>query len=623
MHLASELLPTECQGQPIWRVLDTQFDGARLMALWQARQKLSRPPTVTHLVAIAQLAPSPSEIKAELQKWATAGDETLIGELIAQWHGLLPGLHRFCLAQGQFQFTLCLGELQPMLVEQNFAADRICMANQLPWNRWTVKALARCCRRGTALVFSQANQKLLPELQQAGFLMTDDGCRYDPPWTIRRRQPRHGPVHASDCIVLGAGLSGASVASALARRGWQVEVLDSAASPAAGASGLPVGLLVPHVSSDDSPRSQLSRAGLRLARIDIERLLVRGRDWADPGVLERRLDRDLGLPPGWPAQDVGLSHPVQSEPAAWRADLEHADELWHPQALWVKPAALVRAWLSHPGITFRGLCTVTRLERSKSEFANSENNKHLWQLFGPDDQLLAQSSHVVIANAAGVNHLLTGMQETVPLPDLRAVAGCVNHGLRQPGDEASFPPYPVNGLGSLIPAVPTDQLSGGGVRTAWYAGATYEDSQRSEDSAGRSEQDNFRRLSRLLPSAARTLGPAFAPDTTQSWRGVRCVSPDRLPLVGALERGPNPGLWISAAMGSRGLNFSLLCAELLAAQLGGEPWPVPASLAKKIDAGRFERKASKPSSLSRQNQGHDSTETSGASTMGPKGSKTQ
>ena len=27
---------------------------------------------------------------------------------------------------------------------------------------------------------------------------------------------------------------------------------------------------------------------------------------------------------------------------------------WHNQAAWIKPAALVQAWLSHPGITFTG-----------------------------------------------------------------------------------------------------------------------------------------------------------------------------------------------------------------------------------------------------------------------------
>jgi tRNA 5-methylaminomethyl-2-thiouridine biosynthesis bifunctional protein len=55
---------------------------------------------------------------------------------------------------------------------------------------------------------------------------------------------------------------------------------------------------------------------------------------------------------------------------------------------------------------------------------------------------------------------------------------------------------------------------------------------------------------------------------------------DRMPVVGALDAGDQPGLWICAGLGSRGLSFSVLCAELLAARMNAEPLPVEASLAK-------------------------------------------
>ena len=51
---------------------------------------------------------------------------------------------------------------------------------------------------------------------------------------------------------------------------------------------------------------------------------------------------------------------------------------------------------------------------------------------------------------------------------------------------------------------------------------------------------------------------------------MRCASTDRRPLVGEVE----PGLWVSTAMGSRGLTFAALCGELLAARLHGEPLPL-------------------------------------------------
>jgi tRNA 5-methylaminomethyl-2-thiouridine biosynthesis bifunctional protein len=63
---------------------------------------------------------------------------------------------------------------------------------------------------------------------------------------------------------------------------------------------------------------------------------------------------------------------------------------------------------------------------------------------------------------------------------------------------------------------------------------------------------------------------------------VRCTSSDRRPLVGEVE----PGLWVSTAMGSRGLTFCALAAELIAARLHGEPLPVEHRLAKSFDVSR-------------------------------------
>ena len=58
---------------------------------------------------------------------------------------------------------------------------------------------------------------------------------------------------------------------------------------------------------------------------------------------------------------------------------------------------------------------------------------------------------------------------------------------------------------------------------------------------------------------------------------------DRRPLVGPLNE---DGLWACTALGSRGLSFAALCAELLAAEWHGEPLPLPANLAKALGTQR-------------------------------------
>jgi tRNA 5-methylaminomethyl-2-thiouridine biosynthesis bifunctional protein len=54
-------------------------------------------------------------------------------------------------------------------------------------------------------------------------------------------------VRTDDAVVVGAGLAGAAAARALAQAGLRVTVLDTAAEPANGASGMPQVLVFPDV----------------------------------------------------------------------------------------------------------------------------------------------------------------------------------------------------------------------------------------------------------------------------------------------------------------------------------------------------------------------------------------
>ena len=48
-----------------------------------------------------------------------------------------------------------------------------------------------------------------------------------------------------------------------------------------------------------------------------------------------------------------------------------------------------------------------------------------------------------------------------------------------------------------------------------------------------------------------------------------------------------PGLFVLTALGSRGITWSALCAEVLAAAISGAPMPLEASLLDAIDPARF------------------------------------
>jgi tRNA 5-methylaminomethyl-2-thiouridine biosynthesis bifunctional protein len=180
----------------------------------------------------------------------------------------------------------------------------------------------------------------------------------------RSRQTARQPwLQSKRCTVVGAGVSGASVARALALRGWQVQVLDAQDHPARGASGVPAGLVSPVYSADDGPVAQLTRMGCALMHQHAQALLVQGQDWAPSGAWLRSVLQD-------PTQTAGETRHL-------------------PEAFWLQPAALVRAWLATSGITFTAQARVEKLERRGDQ----------WVCMNQGGQELSRSELVVIANA--------------------------------------------------------------------------------------------------------------------------------------------------------------------------------------------------------------------------------
>ncbi|MDE2416202.1 MAG: FAD-dependent oxidoreductase [Burkholderiales bacterium] len=532
-------------GRTAWTVLDTAFgDGSKLLACWQQWKDTPQRPTLLHYVGM--LAEVPSQ-----RDWPPA--------LQTACQSLGKGFSRILLDGGRVSVTLCIGPLQTMLAEQSMQADTVLLGHGTgDWDKWTLKALARLCRRGTRVVTQDGAQVLQNALEEAGFRPAPPDYIFDPRWDPIGTRKGEAPTAIQSparCAVIGAGLAGASVAHALALRGWQLTVLDRHARPALGASGLPVGLVVPHVSADDSPRSRMSRSGTRLMLGHARHLLAEGPDWAPSGVLEH-LDAEAG-------------------------------KLWHPMAGWIKPALLVQAWLDHPRIRFVAGAQVTGLRRQDG----------VWHLFNENGQELAVAEHVVLANAFGSQSLLNSIAGVADLQSdvlakaaaLQQVHGTLSHGLcpATPSGAATpphWPEFPVNGNGSFIPCIP----SASGLR--WYAGSTFELQDAATADVPAQHQANLQKLHALLPKVGMELASAFMAGTVTSWQGTRCVTHDRLPLVGALQNTADNSLWICAGMGARGLSFSALCAELAVAQLHGEPLPVEASLARGLSARRPRRK---------------------------------
>ena len=287
----------------------------------------------------------------------------------------------------------------------------------------------------------------------------------------------------------------------------------------------------------------------------------------------------IGLPRDWQLEglDAGMRvHPGRdwSRPAdAARRALAGLDDraaaCWHAQAGWIRPAQLVRALLAQSGIHWQGRRQVAQLRRHESD----------WQALDSQGQVLGQAPLAVVASGYGSDQLLPA---TWPLQRMR---GQVSWGEQTAGLDAALPPFPVNGKGSLLPNIPLDDANHG-----WFVGSTFE---RDIDTMPPAPADqtmahaaNAQRLQTLLPKTAAALAPAFAAPP-HLWAGVRLAAHDRLPLVGPVDPVQQPGLWTCTAMGARGITLALLCGELLAARLHGEPLPLDAKLAQALSTARL------------------------------------
>ncbi|WP_332740583.1 FAD-dependent oxidoreductase [Hydrogenophaga sp.] len=375
-------------------------------------------------------------------------------------------------------------------------------------------------------------------------------------------------------LVIGAGLAGAAACSTLARRGWRITLLDAAGGPASGASGLPVGMLSPHVTRSPTPLSRLSALGVTDTLAELRRLVPEGS--------------------GWQACEVdNLAH----DPGRWPAAL-------------VRPSALVQAWLNEAtGLDALTCLWSAHVHRLSLDTSRDPSSPAVWQAWDAEGHPLADAPVVIVAAALGSLSLLAGGSGQLSGGDLplRPVQGQMSlAALEGP----ALAERPQRNDGVFVPRYQDSGLPPQWPDTIWTMGSTYERGLTHTDVNAEAHERNARSLHAIQPAAADRLRSTLAQGRLLGWAQVRCASLDRLPLVGAAPdtaalrdlmasgRGQRvrvqladvprwPGLHLLSAMGSRGLTLAHWCAEQLATQLAGEATPVEQGLLEALDPARF------------------------------------
>lgn len=371
-------------------------------------------------------------------------------------------------------------------------------------------------------------------------------------------------------LILGAGIAGCSLAERLAARGWQIDLIDAADGPGAGASGNHAGVLRPLPSLDDNRMSRLTRAGTLYGWQTIERLRREGfapraeacgvlhlaRDAAQESKMRKVADT-LALPP------EQLRYVNASEAAAIAGCAVRNGGWWFAGSGWVQPPSLCRALLASADAHARApLRPHFGAHVERIDFSSGR-----WQACASDGRVIAAAPTLILAAGTGIMQF----PAAAPLP-IASARGQVS---LLPAAPDSPPRVVVCCGGYVSPAID-------GLRCA---GATFTVNDPDPNVRPADHEENLRTLDKMLPGA----GTGFDPAQLGGRVGFRPASPDRLPIVGAIDHARR--LFALSGFGARGLVWSMLVAEHLACVLEGEPSPLTHDLAEAIDPARF---ASRP-----------------------------
>jgi tRNA 5-methylaminomethyl-2-thiouridine biosynthesis bifunctional protein len=619
-------------------IAETGFgSGLNFLAAWQLWQAIAPVTAQLHFVSVEKFPLTQQDLKRALALWPELSEFT--EQLIAAYPVIVGhGFHRLNFMQGRIKLTLIIDDASAgfaqLLATNHPAFARNCAKvdawfldgfapakNPQMWSDELFNNIRQLSQRGTTAATFSAAAIVKQGLKNAGFhiqkvagfgrkremvkaVMEQEPdidineslqCRsyspYPVPWTINSNAKTPANKHA---LIIGGGLAGCTSARALAERGWKITLVERHTELAQEASGNPQGVLYAKLSHKNEAQAEFNLSSLQFAlqyyracwtnnTVDIgaENNVNIG---VQTGVLqlahcesEQLLHQQLREK--FSAADK-LVQFVDAERASKIAGIPIKESaLYFPQAGWINPRALCASLVNHPHIRIIKQCAATELIYTDDQ----------WRL---RDQPELCAPVAIIANARDAKTF--GVTAHLPIKSIR---GQITY---LPKTAASS---------ALKTVVCSEGYIGPAVGDWHYTGATFnlkEETRELRTEDHRTNIDNLRG-----PLAA--VMPEWETVNLENLSGrvaFRCSLPDYLPAVGPV---PNvermiqdfaplrknarahinscgtylPGLYINIGHGSRGLAYTPLCAEILAAQINQEILPLARELTNALNPARF------------------------------------
>ncbi|WP_193072929.1 bifunctional tRNA (5-methylaminomethyl-2-thiouridine)(34)-methyltransferase MnmD/FAD-dependent 5-carboxymethylaminomethyl-2-thiouridine(34) oxidoreductase MnmC [Pseudomonas sp. FME51] len=588
---------------------ETGFGTAlNFLCAWQLWDELAPAHAHMHFVSSEKYPLTPDDMQRSLALWPEL--QPWADQLLAQYGDLAPGWQQFSLANGRITLTLLIGDLLDTLPQLDASVDAWFLDGFAPsknpdmWQPALYQQMARLSSSNATVATFTSVGDVRRGLQAAGFTMSKvkgfgrkremlaglmeaiPDREWSAPWYRRPAAPANNERTA---LVIGSGLAGCSTAFALARRGWQVTVIERHATPAAEASGNAQGIIYCKLSPHQTLLSRFVQTSYAYClRLLHEILAQSDSTWAACGVLQLSTDQKEHQRQQALAEHPyphSFLHSVSAEQASEIAGLDILRPgLFFPSAGWVNPPSLCQALLQHPNI---------RLQTNR-EALQLEQRDDQWHALDDQGQSLANAAVAVICSAADSRRF----HQSNHLP-LKSIRGQITH---LPATAQSQQLQTVLcAEGYISPARDGEH----------HLGASFRFDRLDNQPSAEENIENLQLLNKLSPALNDALQPNIHdPAALAARASLRCTSPDYLPLIGPLtdaqafavdyavlgkdaSKKPQapatwyPGLYINAAHGSRGLISCPLSGELIAAWIGNEPLPLPRDVAEAVHPSRF------------------------------------
>jgi tRNA 5-methylaminomethyl-2-thiouridine biosynthesis bifunctional protein len=416
--------------------------------------------------------------------------------------------------------------------------------------------------------------------------------------------------------IIGGGLAGCHTAHALAKRGYEVTLFEQANTLASGASGNAQGIVYGKLSASGDPLGELNRYSLRYAQSFYSAYWEQAAETETEdnigkacGVLQLSLTEKTQKAHQVIASEVvndpnNLRHVSATEASRIANTRIGHSALYFPKLGWVNPPKLCEWLIQHPNIDIVSNTQITALAFTELKSKALQHNNTRWRLHACSTIDDSVSTHefdaVVIANAYDAARFT----QTKDLP-VKQIRGQVSH-------------YPSTPLSDQLHTVVCGKAyiapSSQGMHCL---GASFNLHDNSPTLHPRDHQQNIDNITSQVPDLIEQDVSARSDDVINSKVAAldgrvsfRCVTPDYLPIVGAVPINEElrtrysalskngrqtinlagnyyPRLYINIGHGSRGLAYTPLCSDILASLIQGNPPPIPQYLIQKLNPSRF------------------------------------